>query len=502
MANGDDETPSIVRRLISNELGRSGLVRMDGTIYEEFLPSLRGIQGVRKYREMSENSAVVAAIVFAIESLLRSVEWYVEPASDSAEDAAAAEFLDQCRIDMSHTWEDFMAEVLSMLVYGWSYFEIVYKQRVGPTDPNPRKRSRYTDGRVGWRKFAPRSQDTLWKWQFDNSGGIQGMWQELPLDISDPGAQRLVYLPIEKSLLFRTTSRKNNPEGRSLLRGAYRAAYFAKRLEEVEALGAERDLAGMPIAYVPPEVLAVDRTAEAEATYNTIKDVVTRVKRDEQEGIIFPLAYDEKGNPIYKFELLSAPSRRQFDVGSIIMRYTQNMAMSMLADFMLLGHEKVGSFALSSEKTELFAVAMGAFLDTIEKTINRHAVPRLFELNSFTIDQPPELRHGDIEQPNLTELGSYITSVTSAGFLPGKDYEMEAFVRHAADFPKVTAEEYQERLDQEEEKAQQAFDRQQQLAVQSSKAEESPSTSGSNPGSKKAPRPPRKSAATPPPPKK
>ena len=44
---------------------------------------------------------------------------------------------------------------------------------------------------------------------------------------------------------------KGNPEGRRILRDAYRAWYFKKRLEEFEAIGVERDLAGMPVGKVP-----------------------------------------------------------------------------------------------------------------------------------------------------------------------------------------------------------------------------------------------------------
>jgi hypothetical protein len=33
---------------------------------------------------------------------------------------------------MSHTFEDFITEALSMLGYGYSVHEIVYKRRLGP----------------------------------------------------------------------------------------------------------------------------------------------------------------------------------------------------------------------------------------------------------------------------------------------------------------------------------------------------------------------------------
>ena len=65
-----------------------------------------------------------------------------------------------------------------MLPYGWAYLELVYKQRGGDTD-SPESRSRYADGRIGWRKWSIRSQETRERWEFGETGGIQGMWQRV-----------------------------------------------------------------------------------------------------------------------------------------------------------------------------------------------------------------------------------------------------------------------------------------------------------------------------------
>lgn len=425
-----------------NELGRSGLKHFGGVLYEEFLPQLQGLRGMQVYREMSENSAIIGSMLFAIESLLRSVSWEVDPASQSAEDVEAAEFLTQCKDDMSHTWEDFISEVLSMLVYGWSYFEVVYKKRKGQKT-NPA--SEYDDGRIGWRKFSLRAQDTLYRWELDDTGGIHGMWQyPVPQTPSSPHYRSMsetTFIPIEKSLLFRTTSTKNSPEGVSALRRAYRAWYLSKRIEEIEAIGVERDLAGIPIAKIPIDLLAQDRSADQTATYNYIKDVVTKTKRDQQEGIIWPKVLDENGNDLFEFELLSTGSRRSFNTGEIIQRYHQEMVMVCMADFILLGHENVGSFALSSDKTELFAVALGAWLDMIQNVLNRHAVPRLFQLNNFNITEYPKFRHGDIETPDIQAVGAYIQALASAGAPLFPDLELENKLREYADLPEVDPEE-------------------------------------------------------------
>src|SRR5690554_404643 len=163
------------------EIGRTGLERFGGHVYEEFLPDLTGTRAVKVYREMSENDPVVGAFLFAIDMLMRNVSWTVRPYSQRQEDLEAADFLKSCMEDMSMTWEDTISEILSMLVYGWSYHEIVYKIRAGDS-LDPSRRSRFADGRIGWRKLPIRAQESLYEWIFDEAGGIRGMVQQAPPD--------------------------------------------------------------------------------------------------------------------------------------------------------------------------------------------------------------------------------------------------------------------------------------------------------------------------------
>lgn len=46
-----------------------------------------------------------------------------------------------------------------------------------------------------------------------------------------------------------------------------------------------------------------------------------------------------------------------------------------MSDFLLLGHQQVGSFALSSDKTHLFSMALGAYLDIICEVFNSQGIP-------------------------------------------------------------------------------------------------------------------------------
>lgn len=412
----------------SKEIGRIGQRRYGGTIYEEFLHELRGRSGIEVYREMAENDDVVGAILFAIEMLVRQCVWNVEPGGDTAKDKEAAEFVRSCMDDMQDTWIDTISEILSFLTYGWSYHEIVYKRRMGSTR-DPRTKSKFNDGLIGWKKLPIRAQETLYEWQYDNEDNLLGMTQMPPPDYG------VFTIPIEKALLFRTKSRKNNPEGRSILRNAYRSWYFKKRIQEIEGIGIERDLAGLPVLYAPEGLDIWDDNMPDNIKIRTsLESMVRNIRRDEMEGSVLPFGY--------KLELLSTGGTRQFDTNAIINRYDTRIAMTVLADFIFLGHDKTGSWALSSDKTELFAVAIGAFLDIICETFNSHGIPALIDINGqhfAGITEYPKMTHGDIEDADIVKVSTFIKEMTGIGVLVPDD-GLEDYVRQVGHLPERTVD--------------------------------------------------------------
>ena len=422
------------------ELGATGLRRAGGYLDEEFLPQVKGSKGVQIYKEMSENDPVVSALMFAIDRLLRNVNWRVDAAGKSAEDEKAAKFLEECMEDMSHTWSDFISEVLSMLIYGWSWHEIVYKKRVSPWESDPRKRSKFTDGMIGWRKMPIRSQDTLLRWVFDESGDTQGMVQLAP------PVYKQVVLPIERSVLFRYRHFKGSPEGKSMLRGAYRPWFFKKRLEEFESVGVERDLAGLPIAKVPAEMLRAKPGTDAAKSVEAFRKLVKGVRRNDQEGMVFPMAYDqETKQPLYDFELLGGGGSRQFNTDAIIQRYEQRILMTVLADFILVGHEAVGSYSLHTDKTGIFRTSLNSITQSIADTLNRHAVPKLFLANGWKPENLPEIKPDDVDAPDITVLAQFMSSMQSMGVQWFPDGDLENFLRGAARLPELDEDQLEQR---------------------------------------------------------
>lgn len=420
------------------EIGSSGLVQFGGIITDDELADWRSPRKIKTIRSMMLNDATIGGLLFAIKMLIRQVDWRVDAGAEDNTSMEAAELVRTALFDdMSMTWKDTLSDIVSFLPWGWEFSEVVYKYRDG-TSRDPTRRSKYTDGRIGWRKWPIRSQETLANWEFDDAGGIRGMTQYLLPSYTT------ATIPLDpKGLLFRTESNRNNPEGLSILRTAYRPWRMKTRLENIEGLGLERDVAGLPVALIPSAYMDPNASAEMQAVYTLVKKIVANIRNDEGGGVVFPSDVDESsGKSLFELKLLSTAGARQFNTDAIINRYDQRILMSVLADFMMLGAEKVGSFALAESDTDLFAVAIGAWLENISSVVNRFAIPRLLAANAMRPERMPYLTHADIELPDLRELGDYISKMMTVGALT-YDTGLEAFARRIASLPALPDEEQQ-----------------------------------------------------------
>jgi hypothetical protein len=399
-------------------IGTTGLRESAGMIDEEFLLRLRGQNGARLYKEMWFNSPIIGSALNVIETLITQTEWRVEPADVPLEQKAAAEAeaedTEASLGDMSHTFEELLSEVLSMLVFGWAYFEMTYKIRRGATNDG-KTRSKFDDGLWGWRKIEIRGQETLDRWVFDDDGGLSGMWQADYYSVAAARASQ-VLIPIEKALLFRTKTHKGNPEGLPLLRHAVIPYWYVKRIEKFEAIGIERELAGMPIFEVPPDLLIANPSTSDAALKTQLENFITSVRLDERYGGLIPSEVNADGTSSqFKFKLMSSGGARRVDTDPVIKRHESRMLMVFLAQFLLLGMDKVGTQALGSTFTDLFGTALGATMDKIASVFNRFAIRRRQAMNGKPQELDPKLVHGDVAGPDLEKLGKYLLALAGVG---------------------------------------------------------------------------------------
>lgn len=406
------------------EIGSSGLLQSAGYIQEEFLQELRFPRACKIYKEMSSNDPTVGSVLFLVNQLVKKAEWTVEPAGDKRVDKKAAAFIEECIDDLDKPFSSVISEILSMLIYGFSLHEIVYKVR---TNNN----SKYNDKKIAWAKIAYRAQHSITGWHFDENTDELVAAEQHCYGHASP-----FIMPMSKCLLFRPLATDDNPEGKSMLRNAYRPWYFKKKIEEVEGVGIERDLAGLPL-LIPPEELDIWDADDPNMV--RMKDmalnIVKNIRRDRQEGIVLPFGWELK--------LLSTGSNRQFDTNAIISRYDVKIAQTLLSDLVTLGSDKVGSYALAAVKKSLLATAIETILDSVAEEFNRKAIPQLLKFNPefANLVATPKLIHSEVETPDLNEIAMLLKAMGGAGMVL-EDYKLQNYIREIASMPKLTEDEF------------------------------------------------------------
>lgn len=243
----DVEKAAVPSRVAYGELSTTGLRVSDGIIYEESDCKFAWPQLVHTCKTMSRDETIYAANN-AIKALIRRVRWKVDTPEAAGEKTPQMiereKFIWTCMHDMEHSWSDFINEALSMMTYGFSLHEKVYKVRKG-INPRVKFQSRYDDQKVGWAKLPTRGQDTVYKWHFDDKlRDLEYVEQDLSCIISQhgtrPNLEAKIKIPVNKLLHFKFDSSKGNPEGETPLKACYVPWKYKITIAEFEAIGVSR----------------------------------------------------------------------------------------------------------------------------------------------------------------------------------------------------------------------------------------------------------------------
>lgn len=438
----NNQKKDISESLAVQEIGDVGVQHFAGQIDNDFVKDLEGLERLRTLREMQLNDPTIGAVLYALDQLIKQVDWNVRPASADTIDMEAAEFVAQAKDDMTHSWKDMIGQINTRHGYGFAPMEMTYKRRDG-------ENSKFNDGRIGWQSIELRRQTTKWRWRFkEDTSEVEAFVQQ------DPNSFETVDIPIEKMLLFTIEIEGGSPEGTPLIRRAYRPYFYKKRAEELRAIGFERDLAGLPKVGVPPEILSDDATDSQKQILNKMKKLVRNVRRNEMEGVLMPNAFDNDGNKLYDFELVNSGGDRQFDLTEVINQYRDQQLTSLMADFLLLGStDQVGSFAMSKDRSNLFAMATEALMEDIQSKFNQKAIPQLLSLNPQfeDIEETPTITFENIRKADAEKVGNVLKDIASAGAVPFANDEQNNLLNQILklmDMPTVEEQQATQRINE------------------------------------------------------
>lgn len=367
----------------TDTVGVPGFVVLYGVIdNRERDATLRGAEKWRTYTELLVNIAIVAAGVRYFLNLVSHGGWNFEAADPSNPEAVEiAKAVDAIVNDMETPWPRVVRRAAMYRFYGFSVQEWTAKRR--------------DDGTTGLFDVAPRPCHTIAKWDTDETGRVVGIVQQ------DPKSFREIYLPRGKVVYVCDDSIADSPEGLGLLRHLVEPAARLKRLQDLEMVGFDTELRGVPKLFAPlAELQSLVRRgqlsdADKEAVLAPLKEFMENHVRGRETAIMLDSdtfasvdpSVPPSGVRKYDIDLLQGSGNGQAEANAAIDRIAREMATVLGVEGLLLGGSKTGAYALAEDKSHNFYLILDSTLNELAWTFKRDLVDTIVELNGW----PPEL---------------------------------------------------------------------------------------------------------------
>lgn len=419
-----------VERFKLSEIGVHGSYIFNGVSNQELKQELNHPNAIKTYKLMSYHPACNAALSLYSAMIAKSQFRVVPPKNATAKEKKQAEIVSQMLFeDMETNFEDFVQDALTMSTYGFSVVEKVYRRR------NKSSGSIFNDDLIAPKKLSLRHQQSIEKFLFTDDGvDIKGVRQVVS-NSNDALGRYLnkteINIPRSKFMLFTAGQGTDNPFGVSPLRNVYLPWKYLSALEEIEAVGINKDLSGIPVLRLPAGYMSSDATPEQKAIYESFKQIVRNLQAGSQSGLILPSAMDtESRSKLFDIELLSVDGKRGFDIDKVKQYYRAMIFIGLQADILLMGSATTSSFAMGSVKNSLTANQVRIYLKRICNVINNDLIKQIYELNDWKLDRRCKIDAEGFEDESLDEIGKFLQRVLSVNGL-NRDIDTVNFARNA-----------------------------------------------------------------------
>jgi len=388
-----DESPPV------GELGAAGVRWRRVLGAQEYNPDLQGLAGLRAFDRMRRSDSSVAGALKIAKTPVLEAEWWVDSA-DPEDDLAnrQAEFVSQALFEWQTIgWMQFMTEALTMLDFGYSFFEKVFTFH-----------SWKGSDRVIWKKFAPRAVEDVVEWEYDSHGGPA--WAEM----TDFEGRTALILPIDRLLVFSYRKEAGNVEGRAATREMFKHWYYLENLYKIDAIQKERHGIGIPVIKLPPNFSPKDKTLADELGRN--------LRTNEWAHIVLP--------PLWELEFAEVRGQT-VDVLQSIAHHDMKILDSVLGGFIATNERGDAEVLL-----DLFMKSTRYLADLIREVINKHAIPELVSFNWIGVKDFPVLRVRHIGQvTDLRTISFTVRNLIGAKAITPDD-KLEEFLRDLNDLPR------------------------------------------------------------------
>jgi phage gp29-like protein len=384
-----------------NEIGESTILLNGIVTNEEYNDELQGTRRIKIYDQMRLSDPVVRASLKMVKLPILSANWRIQPFSESAAHKEQAEFIKQQLFENpTRTWQETLTNILLYLDYGVMPFEIIYDF--------------LEDGRIGLRKLAVRHPRTITAWEMKN--GEHGIQQTTYRDTYE--------IPMDKLVIYVNEKEGDNWEGFSILRPAYKPFFIKDKMELIEAMAMERQGLGIPYGKTPKGATEDDKQE---------LDIVLQNMRANEKGYVRHPEDFEVGWTDMKAGTIKNPK-------DSIERHERNIMLNVLAAFMMLGQNNVGSFALSKDHSGFFLMALEYAAKYIATNTNKNLISKLMFFNyDVPANENPKLVYDSIGDVDLDKYTVAIQRAAQVGVLT-PDSSIERHLRDLFDLPESDGE--------------------------------------------------------------
>lgn len=416
----------------SKVIGTNGARTYGGTPANgEINRKLIGVQRYVTFDSTVANDIVVAVGVRLFLALLSGAKWSSVPAKpraveggkgDAAEPTPKAQYYaDRIRelvlTGTRTTWSTIIKWLGGFIHYDYRLSEVTLERR--------------EDGAWGVMDIGPRPNHTIEQWVVGEHGVVIGVIQR------DPQTQEWNAIPRAKLVYLADNAVTSTPEGCGILRHAIETSTRVARLLDLEAIGYETTMEGMPIGRVPylalkkleaagtiPGFKAASATAEIESMVQN--KVVTR-----QRGLMLDSEPYRNANgdptsiPQYSLDVVRGEAKGAADINVAIQRDRRYLAILFGVEHLVLGGDK-GAFNLAEDKNDRQVALVNNVAFEIAAALKRDVVIPVMRANGWPIELAPDLVPSDITKLDPSVIATVLRDLGVAGDMLGVPSEDKA----------------------------------------------------------------------------
>lgn len=399
------------------EAGVSGTAVFGGYVEnQEKNPKLANGERWRTAADMLANISIIAAGVRYYLNLVAKPAWIAEPADDSPQAQEFADFLTSVMNDMDTGWSKVIRQGALHKYHGFAILEWVATKR--------------PDGMTGIGRIELRPSHTIERWDIDDNGTILGVWQQSP----QTGIE--LAIPRHKFVYFVDDMLSDSPEGLGWFRHLAEPAERLKAYLNLEALGFERDLSGIPIGRAP--IAAINKAvkdgqmtqAQANTAIAGMTKFVQQEVRKKNTGMVLDSQHFQdttadgpKNSSVaqWDIELLTGSAGSMPQLAAAIDRLRVEMAQIIGVEGLLIGTNGTGSLALSEDKSDNLYMQVNSTLTDMAQQLQKDFVDTVWTLNGLPDELKPRLKVEELSFKDAKMVADALASMAQAGAVLAPD---------------------------------------------------------------------------------